>query len=1507
MATPRWLGEPQRSAALDAGALFARRWRKAAALRGGSPIHRPMDVLPEVIAERYRVISEIGRGGMGRVLRVVHENTGEHLALKLMLAFGSGGAAAVERFKREARAFAMIKSEHVVRVIDAGVAPELDGAPYLAMELLEGLDLETLLMRRGSLQSHEVTELLGQAAKALDRAHALGIVHRDLKPANLFVHDDDGRTVLKVLDFGISSFAASGRLTTNGAMIGTPFFMAPEQVDTTDGVVGPGADIWAIGMLAFRLLTGRVYWGVDGMRVLSAILSGDLPRPSERAWQLDKGFDSWFMRSCARAPADRFATVGEQITELGRSLAVDARNRQHVTLATLRSSGKSPLPPPPDDLATSTSAPQTSVGVAATAHAIPVAPAALRPIAPTSARPAPATSQPRPDTTPGRERRQITGLFVKLSVAALPGSELDPEDRADALARATEAVKDSLKRAGSSLFVDRGDGVLASFGFPIAYGDDALRAVMAGLELAQITSRMAPTGVRISVRVGIDTGTVIANASALVGDVRGLVGEVMERAPSIAQAATTGEVWVTASTFKLLRGAIEGETLPRRELDGGESIELIHIVGEAAPTSLPSTASASQSQLVGRDAELALLAARWDAAESGTEFVLVTGEPGVGKTRLLSSLAARVASTGGRWFVCRCTQLLSGTPLHPFVDGLERLTGIRRDDDAETRRTRLEQALADVPLPDEEKQALSALVGGRTAASLNLSPLLLRQRTHEALVSLITLLAESRRTCLAVEDAQWADPTSLELLASLVSHADGPGLLLIVSARPDLATPWAPSAVTQIGLGRLPRARVEALIREVAHGRELPAELVSEIIERSDGVPLYVEELTLSVIESSQGDEPPSSKRREIPTTLRESLTARFDRAGEAKTTAQLASVLGRTFPMPLLGSVSTLDEATLVRHVETLVSLGLLRRTGSGANATLSFKHALLQEAAYESLLKPARREVHARAARALEANNTAGRDDGRAAELAHHYENAGDAASAIRSLLQAGREAMARSAVVEASRYFERALAKVVDLPEGPERNRAELGVRTAMGTPLMILRGYGAPEVETSYARALELAERVAGGPELVPPLWGLWIFHQVRGRYARARALADRLLALAEHGDDAATITANLAAGTTAANDGRALDARRHLELVIERCGPREQRELAAVLGQDPAAQAGGLLSWALCLLGFPERAAEVAAAAVARARDLLHPNSLGFALYTSAALHQFRGQVADAERQSAELLALANEQRLTHWVGLAGVVHGWAVAAAGDEQAGLDEMIAGRTRWHATGARASTAHWDSTLGSLLLSMGRVDEANEYFRSARAVVDESGELSFDPEVTLAEAELARVRGDAKGAEASFRKAVDRAVALGLRGKALACASRYAHVLVESGRGGEARAVLEPCVTAFPEGPGETLAAAQRVLGLSEIHAKYFGPANRRLRPSRPASPGRSANRSARSTRAPSSCRRPWCHRRTRCVPDRAARAARTRAHRAGSSPTSRGSPSRRTSCRTPRGPR
>jgi serine/threonine protein kinase/tetratricopeptide (TPR) repeat protein len=1346
-----------------------------------------MQVLPEIIAERYRVISEIGRGGMGRVLHVVHENTGEHLALKLMLSFGSGGAAAVERFKREARAFALIKSEHVVRVIDAGVAAELDGAPYLAMELLEGLDLETLAVRRGSLQGHEVTELLSQAARALDRAHALGIVHRDLKPANLFVHDDQGRTVLKVLDFGISSFATGGRLTSNGALLGTPYYMAPEQVDSNEGPIGPAADVWAIGMVAFRLLAGRVYWAVDGMRVLTAILSGDLPRPSERAWQLDKGFDSWFARSCARLPGDRFATVGEQIVELGRALAVDARNRQNVTLATLRSEGEPRPTPPRDDSATATSAPDTAhLAALAIAKGAAIAKTALAPRVP--------PPSPKADTTPGRERRQVTGLFAKLSVTALPGAELDPEDRADALARATEAVKASLKRAGSTLFADRGDGVLASFGFPIAYGDDALRAVMAGLELSQIASRIAPTGVRISVRVGIDTGTVIANATAIAGDVRGLVGEVMERAPSIAQAATAGDVWVSAPTFRLLRGAMEGDPLPKRELDGGETVELVHVIGEAPPTSLPSTASASQSALVGRDAELALLEARWEAAESGTELVLVTGEPGVGKTRLLSSLSARVAATGGRWFVCRCSQLLAGTPLHPFIDGLERLAGIRREDDEATRKARIEEALSDVALSADAKQAISALVGGSTASSLNLSPLLLRQRTLEAIVALVTTLAEDRRTCLAVEDAQWADPTSLELLGTLVSHADGPGLLLIVSARPELVTPWAPSAVTQIGLGRLPRARVEALIHEVAKGRELPPELVAEIIDRSDGVPLYVEELTLSVLESlaaTDGDEPPPSMRRVIPTTLRESLTARFDRAGESKATAQLAAVLGRTFPLPLLWAVSTLEEATLARHVETLISLGLLRRSGSGPNATLSFKHALLQEAAYESLLKPARREAHLRAAHALEAKGT-GRDDGRAAELAHHYENAGDAAAAVKALSRAGREAMARSAVVEASQYFDRALARVGEMSEGPDRVRAELGVRTAMGTPLMILRGYGAPEVETNYAQALDLAERVAGGPELVPLLWGLWIFHQVRGRYARARALADRLLALAEGGDGAARVTSNLAAGTTATNDGRVAEARRHLEIVLAECEGGAHRDLAAVLGHDPGSQAGGLLSWSLWLLGDDQKATESAAASVARARQLLHPNSLGFALYTSASLHQFQGHAAEAERESRELLTLASEQRLVHWLGLAGVIHGWAVAMAGDATAGLDEMLAGRARWHATGARASTAYWDSALARLLISLGRGDEAEPYVRSARAVVADAGERSFDPEVTLAEAELALGRGGAD-AEALFRAAVDRARALGMPGKARACADRLVRFLVEAGRGDEATAVI------------------------------------------------------------------------------------------------------------------
>ncbi len=1345
------------------------------------------DDLPAVIASRYRVLGVLGRGAMGQVLRVEHVHTGEKLALKALFARRDLRGELAERFKREARAWTLIKSEHVVRTLDAGMAPELGGAPYLVMELLSGVDLEDHVARSGKLAPEAVVALVGQVARGLARAHALGMVHRDLKPANLFLHDGDGRVTVKILDFGLLKIAGEHEIgvTAPGVLLGTPLYMAPEQVRGANENVSPAADIWALGMVVFQLLTGARYWKSEALPdILCDIVASQMTKPSARAPELGEAFDAWFLRSCERDPAARWPTVTAQWEALSDAL-LPAGAAARLDLAALihpgdlvRTAPRTPTSPgagPGDSTFTLAQAPSTD-GEGA------------------RAKPASGSSSNE------GERRQVTVMFFSPSVRGASG-EVDPEEVGEILRAFDDACTEVLGDPDGSQSHPEGAGRYVYFGYPRAHGNDAVRAVAAGLAILEATLRLGAggaaastgagvAGARVSVRIGIHSGVVLA---ADIEDPRRQGRAIVGAAPSIAaeieRMAPANGLIVSAATQRLVRGFFTCRSLGARDLSTA-SMEVFQVTDGGAD---PAHDALQAAPFVGRDAEIQLLLDRWERVGSeGGQVALLAGEAGIGKSRCIAALKGELAGQPVRWLACQCSPYFANRAFYPIIELVGGLIQSARGDAPEERAAKLRDFLRGLALPPDAPAMLASLLSlpaDGAHAPLNLTPQRQRQLTEHVLLALLQLMGERDPLCLVIEDLHWADPSTLELLSLLVDQAAGMRVLALLTSRPDFHAPWGTRAhVTHVNLVRLPKKRAEAMIRALTRGRELPPDLLDQIVARTDGVPLFVEELTRMVLDAP-GALSGAVLSQNIPSSLRESLTARLDRLGRAKGTAQLAAVVGLSFDHELLAFLSPLDAEALDVDLARLVEGDLILQRGVPPRATYAWKHSLVQEAAYESLLKNARRQAHARLAEALSA-----RPDVEPELLAHHLAAAGLAIEAAGQLMRAAQGALQRSANVEAKNQLDRAISLIESVPDGPARTAIELAARALLGVPLFSTRGYGAPEVEQTYARAAELAERIhaSDAPELFPVLWGLWIFHLVRARHRSALDFAARLVRLADHTPDPGLrLAALVARGNTECLHGPSAAAREDLEQAIALYDPAAHRHYAYVCGQDLAVQARSMLSWSLWMLGYPDQALARAREAVAIAEGLSHPASLGFALAMKMVLHQYRREPEATEETSGALIALSQAQGLVHWIGPGILSHGWAVVAMGRLDEGLEEMRRGREMFGQVGALVAMGFHDALLIEACGKAGAADECQRRLDLVRPVV-EAEERIFEPELHRVEGELRRALGDAAGAEALFPRAHEAAARVGARSFELrtALSPRPARGGGGEGRGGDER---------------------------------------------------------------------------------------------------------------------
>jgi class 3 adenylate cyclase len=900
------------------------------------------------------------------------------------------------------------------------------------------------------------------------------------------------------------------------------------------------------------------------------------------------------------------------------------------------------------------------------------------------------TASARPEDR--AERRQVTVMFSDLVGSTALSARMDPEDLREVISAYQKCVAKTVRSFGGFVANYMGDGVLVYFGYPEAHEDDAERAVRAGLELIAAVTALK-TAVSLQTRIGIATGLVVVGD--LIGSEEtlesGIVGETPNLAARLQGIAEPNTVVIAEGTRKLLGKLFELEELGAKDLKGiaGPVRAWAALRASAVESRFDAFHGTGLTELVGRGEELELLLRRWSKAKSGEgQVVLLSGEPGIGKSRLTAALLERVAAEPHRRLRYFSSPQHTDSALYPIITQMERAAGFAHDDTAQAKLDKLDALLAQTFTARQDAALLAEMISlpndGRYPA-LDLTAQQRRQKTLEAIIALLEALSSSNPVLTIFEDVHWADPTSLEVLNRIVDRLTMIGVLLIVTYRPEFNPPWiGRSCVTALSLNRLGSREIVAMIDRVAGNKSLPDSTRRDIIERTDGIPLFVEETTKAVLEAVGADGgdhaiaaiPTSSVP--VPASLHASLIARLDRLGPAKSVAQLAAVIGREFSHALLKEVAREPEATVSSALDRLIAAGLLFRQGLPPHATYLFNHALVQDAAYQSLLKSRRQLHHARIADVLEVQSSAAV----APELiAYHFTEAGRIEQAIEYWLKAGQRAIQRSAHIEAERHLRVGLALLAGLPETTARHHGEINLQNALGVCLMPTRGFGNPEVAAAFNRAAEISTRVDDDRGLFIALRGKGQYHMISGDMRPACDDARRILVLAEEVDNHDfLIEAHHLGWSALCFAGQFSAAQLHAEEGISQYERERDHHLTYTYsGHDPGMCARAFGSLSLGQLGYPERALTRCREGLTLAEVLAHPFTVGIALWASGIQHQLRRE-PDAVRQIGErMIHYGREKGLRMILPFGKVFRGDAMTQHGDFAEGIATDARGHQR------------------------------------------------------------------------------------------------------------------------------------------------------------------------------------------------------------------------------------
>jgi class 3 adenylate cyclase/tetratricopeptide (TPR) repeat protein len=1042
---------------------------------------------------------------------------------------------------------------------------------------------------------------------------------------------------------------------------------------------------------------------------------------------------------------------------------------------------------------------------------------AISELAGTSTTALPHAAVPEPNQGHDAERRQVTVMFSDLVGSTALSARMDPEDLREVISAYQNCVAETVHRFDGFVAKYMGDGVLVYFGYPQAHEDDAERAVRAGLELIAAVTGLK-TRASLQTRVGIATGLVVVGDLIGSGEAqeRGIVGETPNLAARLQAIAEPNSVVVAERTRKLLGNLFELEDLEARDLKGLAGLTRSWaVLRRSAIESRFEALRSGATPLVGRAEEFELLLRRWQQVKSGEgRVVVLTGEPGIGKSRMTAALQGHLQLDPHARLRQFCSPHHQSTPLHPWIGQFERAAGLTRDDTAEEKLTKLEAVLAQSNAPPEEIGFIAALLSIPNAARYplpELSPQKRKENTLTALLAHMERLAARQPVLVVYEDVHWIDPTTLELLTLAIERVQHLPVLLLVTARPEFTPPWPDYAhVTHVALGRIGRVEGTSLIAQVTGGKALPSEVLQQILARTDGIPLFIEELTKAVVESGvltdAGDRYTVAgplPALAIPTSLNASLLARLDRLAPVREVAQIGAALGRQFSHALISAVAPMPQPQLDEALAQLLQAELIFRRGTPPDAQYTFKHALVQDTAYGTLLRERRQQLHGRIAAALEQQFPEIAET-QPEQLARHCAEAGFVEKAVGYCLKAGQQAIARGTMIEAVAQLRKGLDILAGLPNGTARQQQELDLQIALGHALDVTKGLAAFEPGEAYARARQLCEQLDRPAQLGLVLYGQFLSRVVRGELEQAEHHAEEMRHLGSTRNDVMwKCFGSQLSGNICFYLGKFTDVRAYLENALSLWDPVYRG--SAPTAEDPYVGAMIHLSRALICLGHLDQARLLRDEALAEAQRL-SPFMRAFVLrqawYGDWAIEGTKS--AQTVLVSAnEVVAVSSEQGFRDPLAIGNIMHGWCLASLGQAAEGIPLLLEGLTTCRAAGRTLMIPFFLMALAEAYGMAAQPQEGLDQLAEAAKLVETTQER-------WAEAEIHRLRGtlllsmnERAVAENSYRRALDVAQRQSAKLWELRAALDLARLWRDQGNRTEARDLLSPIYGWFTEG--------------------------------------------------------------------------------------------------------
>jgi serine/threonine protein kinase/predicted ATPase len=1343
---------------------------------------------PPAAFGRYQVRSILGTGGFGAVYLGHDTQLDRPVAIKVLRGGSEVPQAKADQFLQEARRLAQLSHAGIVAVHDVG----LDGGQvYLVSDFLDGPDLGRWLGDHRPAWP-EAARITAAVADALAHAHARSIVHRDVKPGNIILTPDRGPVLV---DFGLGLDEAKSGGSELGVISGTPAYMAPEQVAGAAHRIDGRTDIYSLGVVLYELLCGRLPFRASSILELLRQVRDDEPQPPR---QLRREIPPELEQTCLKALAkrlpDRYTTAVDFAEDLRRA----CESAVGTGASTSSSSFSGVVPAGQTPASESVVATPSSSGLISSRR---------------RAREA--------------ERRQVTVLVCGCTLFESESylEALDSEVQARLLGAFHQHCEQIVLRFDGTVVQFNEEGMLACFGYPVAYEDAASRAVMAGLglldNLKALSERLSRQKLELNPWVGIHTGPAIVEGGE---ESVSLVGEARNVAVRLGGIAEPGQVVCSAATHRLVQTQFDCTGLGPRKIKGvSQPVEFFLVQGvNEGRDSIADAERAALSPLTGRDHEVSLLKDRWELArESMGQVVLLIGEPGLGKSRLVDTLKQHVlgelveGEADAPVIEWHCSQQHQNTGLYPAIRFYEQALAFGREEPSQARFDRLLHHLERYDLARPETVPLWASLLSLSAPDrfppISLSPARQREETFRAMLDWLHMRAARRPILFVVEDLHWVDASTLEFLGLFLAEGLHDSILTLLTFRPEFQTPWpAVAHQTSLALNRLTRRQAGDLMRQKS-GDAVPEEVIDQIYDRTGGVPLFVEEFTRMAQESGAmhqdgGGGVRAAPARDIPTTLQDLVTARLDRMEGEREVAQLCAVLGREFSHELLAAVAELDEATLQAELAKLARAEILYPKGRPPRCNYIFKHALLEDALYNALVKVKRQHLHHRIAEVLEARFPQ-TIDAQPELLAYHFTEAGLTEEAVAYWLKAGLRSRERAADREAIGHLTKGLTLLETLGETRVHDELKLKFLTTLGPAHIAVRGYASPEVGPILLRADELCQRIGDEPQRFGIMLGRWEWHLVRGDLRPCVGLAAEGMALAERlGDPGMLMEALFMPGATMFYRARFADARVCHEKALAAYDDRERtRFWASHTGHNAGVTHRCYLALALWHLGYPDQALSLDRETHELARTIGHAFSIGHAVDFTAFLHHYCRLGAEVQAAGEEELARATEQGFQLWTALGTLHKATGIFLQGRCEDALPLLLKGFSAFRATGAEVRLPAYLGILGDAFTQAGRFEDAHNALDEGLAVAEKNDDRCHEAELYRLKGELLRAVSPDQMvvAEGYFLRATETARRQQSKGWELRAAMSLARLWQGQDRRDDARAALAMVYGTYKEG--------------------------------------------------------------------------------------------------------